>query len=238
MLFPAAIPKTELITDCTTQAREERYFAHTNPTFSVPASTAAAAAASQPDASAGALDISNLLKAIQNGQLQQQATPSVQPPTQVSTSDLERTINMFRQQSQPSAQQLTQAQAAQPALPAAGGGGIDYSQILNVMNQLRNSASSQPQQLQPGVAANLGAMYSQMAGQNFKPGSQPGNDAYEDHERKRTREDRVTTEEFVRSKRTKANDPKPYKYQLVPCRFWAEGRCRKGDNCTFRHDIT
>lgn len=237
MLFPAAIPKTELITDCTTQAREERYFAYISPTSTAPESTATAAAASQPDAS-GAVDISNLLKTIQNGQTQQQVTPSLQPPTQVSTSDLERTINMFRQQSQPPAQQLTQAQVAQPALPAAVGGGIDYSQLLNIMTQLRNSASSQPQQLQPGMAANLGAIYSQMAGQNLKPGSQQGYDDYGDHERKRTREDRVPAEEFVRSKRTKTNDPKPYKYQLVACRFWAEGRCRKGDNCTFRHDTT
>lgn len=223
----------ELVTDYTTQARHDRYLAYANPTPSASGAPAAAVATPQSHASGGNVDISNLLKIIQNAQPQQQAAPPPQP-AQAPMSDLERTISMFRQQSQAPVSNPAPMPAAQPAPPPANGGGIDFSQILNVMKQLQNPALSQPQQAQPNMAPNLGAIFSQMASQNQQSRSQQGYD--EDPERKRTREDRPPEEQFVRSKRTKANGPKPYKYQLVPCKFWAEGRCVKGDNCTYRHD--
>lgn len=237
--LPRLYRKAEFVTDCTTQGRQERYFAFTNSTPQVPA-TAAAGATQQTNTSGGGIDISNLLKIIQSGQAQPQATPPSAPqaPAQAPMSDLERTINMFRQQSQAPAQQPAQMPVAQPVPPVAGGGGIDFSQILNVVKQLQNPAASQPQQAQPNMVPNLGAMFSQMAGQNQQPGTQQGYDSYEDSERKRMREDRPHEQQYVRSKRTKSNDPKPYKYQQVQCRYWAEGRCRKGDNCTYRHDTT
>ncbi|PGH14959.1 hypothetical protein AJ80_05722 [Polytolypa hystricis UAMH7299] len=41
------------------------------------------------------------------------------------------------------------------------------------------------------------------------------------------------------NKRYRTNGDKPKKHPkagLVPCRYWKEGKCLKGDDCTFRHD--
>ena len=36
---------------------------------------------------------------------------------------------------------------------------------------------------------------------------------------------------------TDANFLEQPKVGIVPCKFWADGKCRKGENCTFRHDM-
>jgi hypothetical protein len=95
--------------------------------------------------------------------------------------------------------------------------------------------------------------------QQFQPGSQAlqASAPYENPERKRMREtvDDYESRDEGYSKRPNTNrppvapvaktwdKPKP-KYSnennpnkfLLPCRYWPEGKCRKGADCTYRHD--
>ncbi len=103
------------------------------------------------------------------------------------------------------------------------------------MQQMQQASGGFPQ-AQPGIAPNMGAMFgSQFGGQNLSSDHNSHGQGYEDPERKRIRET-SQHDDFNRQKRTKASDPKPHKVGLIPCKFWADGMCRKGDNCTFRHD--
>jgi hypothetical protein len=123
--------------------------------------------------------------------------------------DLERTINMFRQQQpQPQAAPPPQISTPQPQ-------GLDFNAILNVMKQMQTPPAF-PQQT-PAMAPNLGAMFAQFGGQNQHAGApfqQHGHD-YDDSERKRGREggyyDDHPNSDWSRSKRTRvgANEPKP-----------------------------
>lgn len=193
---------------------------------------------SQPNAQTNQFDISNLLKIIQGAPQQQQTqTPPPPPPPPVSQapmSDLERTINMFRQQQQPHVPQF-QPQAAPT---------VDLQRILAVMNAQNQMQQPpvfpQPPPSQPAVAPNIAAIVSQFANQNQVGANQSGQ-FHEDPERKRMRDHDDYEEPFDDrsnpNKRTKQPGlMKHPKAGLIPCRYWKEGKCIKGDECTFRHD--
>jgi hypothetical protein len=168
----------------------------------------------QPTPGDSGFDISNLLKIIQGVPGQVQPVPPIQATQPGVMPDLERTINMFRQQ-QPQSQI-----PPTPPVPTSQPQGLDFNAILNVMKQMQTPAAySQPQQSHPAMAPNLGAMFAQFGGQNQQAGALPfqqhGHD-YEDPERKRGREggyydDQSNSESWSRSKRTRVgtNEAKP-----------------------------
>lgn len=175
-----------------------------------PKPTAAPSQQLQPAAAGGGFDISGLLKII--GTQQQSmppAQPAPQPPTQPAMTDLERTINMFRQQQAPTPPPVPQAPVAQPPAQAMGLQGV-----LEMMKSMQPQAAfQQPQQTQPAMP-NFGAMLTQLAGMN-QTGALPTQNAstHDDPERKRMREnmqyDNQYDSQWARGKRTKTNDPKP-----------------------------
>ncbi|KAJ5884824.1 Zinc finger CCCH-type [Penicillium taxi] len=214
----------------TIKARQERYFAY----MSSKTTIVQPPAQSQATPAAGGFDLSNFLKIMQTGQ---QSAP---PPQPVST--LEQTVNMLRQN------QFTQAPQI-PAQPAAAPA-MDFQGILNIMKQFQQPGAAFPQQpIQSGVTPNLGAIFSQFAGQPQQNGASQSmhhNSSYDDTSRKRVRENTYYDNEYEkeshwsRQTRTRLNDPsapQPYRTKRLPCMFYNEGRCKKGENCTYRHDV-
>lgn len=206
------------------KARQARYFAMVNPQPALPPQPSVPVPA--PAAPGGGLDISNLLKIIQNAP-QQRPTPPPQPVQQAPLSDLEKTINLFRQQQgQPPLPQLPQFPIAQPPVsqpPASQD--INLQKILAVINaqkQLQQPpALPQNQPPQPAMPSNLAAIISQFtnpAQQGFQAQpQQSSNQHYEDPERKRMREglgyDGPSDDRYSQQKRPKMYvDPKAKKH--------------------------
>ncbi|KAL4895324.1 hypothetical protein BDV59DRAFT_153471 [Aspergillus ambiguus] len=222
------------------KARQERYYAMVNPKRATSAQPAP-----QNTPQGAPFDISNLLKILQNApQTPQHSTPPPvsQPVSQPPMSDLERTISMFSQP-QPQ-QQAPNPLLSMPQFPAlsqpTATQGIDFQKILSAMNPMQQTPTPpQAQQSQPSIAPNLAAIISQLSNQNQQASQASGQ--YEDPERKRMRENGGYDghdDNYGYSKRPKSGTPnkKHPKAGMVACRYWAEGRCRKGDDCTYRHD--
>ncbi|KAL5333347.1 hypothetical protein BJX70DRAFT_403688 [Aspergillus crustosus] len=192
----------------------------------------------------------NLLKSIQNpGQQQSTPPPQAPQPAQTPAFNLEQTISMLRQQ-QPQPQPAPVPQAA-PA-PA-----IDQRLLAMLYGQQsaqqpqpqpQAQAQAQPQPQQGVIPPYLAAIFSQFnntsqgqgqgLSQQLTTSTPQTSGHYEDPERKRMRENGGYDEPDERWKRNKMNPPnkKHPKAGSVPCRYWREGKCLKGDECTFRHD--
>ena len=171
-----------------------------------------------------------------------------------------------QQQPQPQAPSQLPQMPQFPAPQPPSGQGVDFQKLLSVMNAQNQMQQPPPvipqaQQSQPAIAPNLAAIISQFSNQNQQNGSNmPSSQVYEDPERKRMREagfDGASDENSNQTKRNRFNAPNKKhvsfknsfvegqlvltmkqqpKVGIVPCRYWREGKCLKGDDCTFRHD--
>lgn len=124
---------------------------------------------------------------------------------------------MFRQQQAQT--QVPQVPQLPIAPPPAVPGGVDLQQLMSVMQQFQQGTGfpqHQPIQPQPQMQPNLGAIFSQFAGQNQQAGPSSSTQSYEDPERKRVHDsgqyDDPYDNQWSRGKRTKANDSKPVSF--------------------------
>ncbi|CEL07657.1 hypothetical protein ASPCAL10813 [Aspergillus calidoustus] len=207
------------------KARQEKYFAMTNP-------QKPPTPQSQPPQNNQF--VLNLLNSIQNPSHPHTSTPPV--ASQPAPISLEQTINMLRQQ-QPN---------NPPAPPPMPQPNIDSRLLAMLYPGQQQPPQPQPQPQQGGIPANLAAIISQLTNQT-QQNQQPAQPEvtqthttghYEDPERKRMRESGGYDGEdrWKRNRTGGAPNKKHPKAGLVPCRYWREGKCLKGDNCTFRHD--
>lgn len=180
--------------------------------------------------------------------------PNQQQPV-APTFDLSKTLSMLGQYPQP--------QQVPPPQPGTIGG-VDLSKLLAVMQQLKPQQSQQapPAQYQspvpppqPAVMPNLAGLLAQMsqAPQQQQPPPLPiGNGGnvnlypgIDENTRKHSRNESADgygdSARGNKNKKKKGGDkfdvnglPKNYKTQV--CSFWREGKCLKGDDCTYRHD--
>lgn len=180
-------------------------------------------------------DIASLLK-ILNGQQQQQQPPPPQPQLPVAAAPangLEAIFARFASnQNAPLQNQVPQPQQQ------LGYSGFDLQATLAAMSQ-------QNQQPRPGYgvppasqAPDLQAILSQFGQPSAIQGYGYPNQHQVDNDRKRQLEydSQGNDYGYTDGKRQKSGKHKDKKYiPRVPCKFWQEGKCKKGDDCNFLH---
>ncbi|EXJ59786.1 hypothetical protein A1O7_03933 [Cladophialophora yegresii CBS 114405] len=193
--------------------------------------------------SSSTIDLNALAQAMAAQQRPQQQPAGLTP-------ELQRALGMFAQPAQPS-----------PVPQAAPAQGVNLQAILqSVLGQQMQGQTQQPvypaaatttsTETAPYAQNNLSALLASMQqgtqgasaanalslGMGGNPNPFPG--GVEDSSRKHGRSDSDgIDDEYGRkggNKKKKA-DAKPYNYKTQTCTFWQQGKCLKGDSCTYRH---
>ncbi|KND88322.1 hypothetical protein TOPH_06995, partial [Tolypocladium ophioglossoides CBS 100239] len=146
-------------------------------------------------------------------------------------------------------QQVNGGQQQQP--PAAGVAGVVQSQQSQIPeSQLQSilAAINQPSQQQPAHAQHSNAGDYEPSYQAFSQGQQgqqgqqaPAYSGERDWERVESQYGRGEHKDAKDGRKKKGSLPphKPVNKALIgtkPCTFWQQGKCARGDKCTFRHD--
>ena len=215
-------------------------------------------------AAAPTADIASLLR-MMNGQSQSQqpisaSLPQSTAPTAAQTNPASTSLNaLFAQLASASStngpqqtSQNTRTPQQQPAVAPA----FNLQATLASLAQPNQGAQMYAQQQNPGFqvgpsaqqaagAPDLSAILAQINGQRAPQAPQMPNFAFNSgnvhNENDRKRQfDGNDQDEYGGGKKTRANGPpekkKYFGVPRLPCRFWQEGKCRKGEDCTFLHE--
>jgi hypothetical protein len=183
---------------------------------------------------------------------QEQPQPTPQPAAQPAANPAANIADILAALQGNAAAAPAQPAFNPPAAPAANNPtpALD-PQIASLLAQInQQSTAAQPQQQQQPSNFNWGS-FGQENGSNYRQsdyngGQQYQSGPYENPDRKRHRENDRSTRDRDRDRdRRPQKRNKDVQYDengnplfVVPCRFFAAGKCTKGDRCTFRHDIT
>lgn len=212
----------------TTRQREKEYMARqARPQSSMPTRT----------------DLAAQIQALTAAQIPQQSTPGIAP-------ELQRVLNT-----------LSQPNPSTPPPQATPAAGMNFHAILQTLQQAQQQMPGQNQQLPyqaaapiPALSSNISAMLASMqqtpqpstaalaVGSGGNPNPYPS--SYDDaSSRKHGRTDSNDNDSDYGkkggNKKKKggfsSDQSKPYNYKTQMCSFWEQGKCLKGDACTYRH---
>ncbi|KIV81772.1 hypothetical protein PV11_03932 [Exophiala sideris] len=184
-----------------------------------------------------AMDLAAQIQAMSSGQASQQPSGPI-------SADLQRVLSALGQQNRPAPQQ---------PVPSSN---VDFSALLQSVQQVTQQLQGQGQQPQyqafsqaPAATPDLSALLASMQqpqqnqtaalplGSGSDPNPYPG--SLDDTSRKHSRTDSNDYDpDHGRKggfKKKKGDQIKPYNYKTQICSFWEQGKCLKGDACTYRH---
>ncbi|KIV96519.1 hypothetical protein, variant 1 [Exophiala mesophila] len=183
----------------------------------------------QKSSSAIPTDLQQFLGNLRNQQSQPVQVAPVAPSTNYQT--LLSSVEQIKLQLQG---QNSTSPYQQPA-PAAIPTNIDLGAILASLQQ--QSQQSQPHAQTSSITSQLSGL---PLGLGANPNPYPG--ATEDQSRKHGRGDGHDHDDYGRKGGSKKKKPmsgsseaKPYNYKTQKCSFWEQGKCLKGDKCTYLH---